>query len=362
MGGGSGGGSNTTTQIQQLPQWQQDYAQQNEQIAGSIASQPFPTYQGQTIAGFTPQQQQGMDMAGQVATAQQPYIDSANQMTQKAATPWDSQSAQQYMSPYAMAALAPQLQQLQIQQDQQAKQIGSQATQAGAFGDARQGVAEGLNNFYGNLAQNDLVAQGMNSAYTTGQNAFNADQSRLMAGGAQEAALGSEAQGLGISGAGALYNAGSQQQQQTQQQLTTAYNNFMNQVNYPTQQLNLRMSALANSPYTQANYVSLAPNSAVGQAIGGFSSLAGLLGGATSSGGQANSNVFASDIRLKKNIKLVGETKVHHIPIYEFQYIWEADNDNFHVGVMAQDVMPKIPDAVIIDAMGFGKVDYRRVA
>lgn len=359
-GGSGGGGSNTTTQIQQLPQWQQDYAQQNEQIAAGIASQPFPTYSGQTIADFNPQQSQSFNMVDQAANAQQPYLNQAQNMTQQAASPWDAQTAQQYMSPYAAAAMAPQLQQLQIQQDQQAKQIGSQATQAGAFGDARQGVAEGMNNFYGNLAQNDLMAQGMNTAYNTGQAAFNSDQSRMLQAGGQEAGLGQTAQDTGIAGAGALFNSGQQQQQQNQQQLTNSYNNFMNQFNYPAQNLNLRMSALSNTPYSQANYVSLAPNSGFGQLAGAATGLAGLLGG-SSSGGQANSNIFGSDVRIKKNIKHVGFTKKHKLKLYEFNYLWE-DDSNPHVGVLAHEVLPVIPDAVIIDASGYGKVNYDMVA
>lgn len=356
-GGGSSG--NTTTQVQQLPQWQQDYAQQNEQIAAGLASRPYPTYSGQLIAGFTPQQQQGMDMAGRAATAYQPYLDRANQMTQDASRGWDTNTAQQYMNPYAMAALQPQMQQLQQTQAQQRLGIGKSATQAGAFGDARQGIAEGMNDFYGNLAQNDLVSQGMNTAYNTGLNAFNQDQSRLLQAGGQEAGLGAAAQQQGITGAGALFNAGQQQQQLNQQQLTTSYNDFMNQFNYPLQGLNMRMSALANSPYQQANYTSLAPGSQLGQMLGGFGGLAGLFG----AGGGGQQNIFggSSDIRLKKNIKYVGHTKKLKIPVYEFSYIWDEDDTPVHTGVMAHNVLPIIPDAVIIDASGYGRVDYRRI-
>lgn len=361
MSGGGGSGSNTTTQVQQLPQWQQDYAQQNEQIAAGLASRPYPTYSGQLIAGFTPQQQQGMDMAGQAATAYQPYLNNANQMTQDASKGWDANTAQQYMNPYAMAAMAPQLQQLQQTQAQQRMNIGRGATQAGAFGDARQGVAEGMNDFYGNLAQNDLVSQGMNTAYNTGLGAFNADQSRMLQAGGQMAGLGNAAQQAGITGAGALFNSGQQQQQLQQQQLTTAYNDFMNQFNYPLQGLNMRMASLANSPYTQANYTSLAPPNGLGQALGGFSGLAGLLGlGGGSSNGQS---IFggSSDIRLKKNIKHIGHTKKLGIPVYEFKYIWDEDSDALHTGVMAHEALPLIPDAVVIDASGYGRVDYSRI-
>lgn len=277
-GGGSSGGSNTVTQVQQIPDWQKDFAQQNEQIAASLASRPYPTYKGDLIAGFTPQQTQGMQMTQDAANSYQPAMDSAQKMTASAAQPWNAQTAQQYMSPYAMAALAPQMQQLHLQQAQQRKAIGANATQAGAFGDARHGVAESLNDFYGNLAQNDLVGQGMNSAYNSGLNAFQQGQQQQLAAGGQMANIGGQRQQLGLQGATAVFDAGTQQQQLKQQQLSTAYQNFLNQANWPTENLNLRIASLANSPYSMTNYTSLAPANATAMNVGAFGALAGGVG------------------------------------------------------------------------------------
>lgn len=283
-GGGSGGGQNTTTQVQQIPAFEQQFAQANQNIAASIGSQPYPTYQGQLIAGFTPQQQQGMQMAGQAATSYQPDLGTGEAMTLGASNQWNPQTAMQYMSPYAQAALQPQVQALQLQQAQQQHAIDANATQAGAFGDARNGVATALNNFYGDQALSGLEAQGMNTAYNTGLGAFQNDQSRLLAAGNQLGQMGGQQQGLGETGAQSLFGAGSQAQQLTQTQLTEAYNNFLNQVNWPQNELNLRMSALSNSPYGNINYTTLAPNNSSAQNVGGFSALAGLLGGGSSGG------------------------------------------------------------------------------
>lgn len=277
-GGGQSGGSQTVTQTKEIPEWQKDYAIQNEEIAASLASRPYPTYEGQLIAGFSPLQQQGMNQAAMSANAYQPGLYAAEGMTAGAATPWDANAAAQYMSPYAMAALAPQMQALQIQQDQQRKQIGANATQAGAFGDARHGVSESLNNFYGNLAMNDLVAQGMNTAYNTGLGAYQNDMARLLGAGGQMADIAGQQQGLGLQGADALFGAGSQQQALTQSQLDAAFKNFSNQTNWPVEQLNLRIAALGNTPYSTINTQSLSPGSTAAQNIGAFSALAGGLG------------------------------------------------------------------------------------
>lgn len=289
---GSGGGSSqTNTQVQQIPAFEQQFAQANQNIAASLGSNPYPTYQGQLIAGFTPKQQQGMQMAGQAATAYQPDLGAAEGLTAAASGQWNPQTAAQYMSPYAMSALAPQMQQLQLQEGQQQLADNARSTQGGAFGDARNGVQSSLDNFYGNLAMNDLVSQGMNTAYNTGQSAFQNDQSRLLQAGGQFNQLAGQQQGLGETGAQSLFGAGTQQQQLTQQQLTESYNNFLNQTNWGQNQLGLRESALSNSPYNNTNYISLAPNNASAQNLGAFSSLAGLLGG---SKGGSTPNIFGA--------------------------------------------------------------------
>lgn len=277
-GGSGGGGQQTVTQTKEIPEWQKEYAIQNEQIAAGLASRPYPTYDGQLIAGFTPLQQEGINMTGQAATAHLPGMFAAEGMTMGAANPWNSQAAGQYMSPYALAALAPQMQMLELQQGRQQKNINAGATQAGAYGDARHGVQSSLNDFYGNLAMNDLVSQGMNTAYNTGMQAYQNDVSRLLGAGQQMAGLAEAQQGLGLKGADAIFGAGSQQQALTQQQLDTAYKNFQNQVNWGPEMLNLRISALANSPYSTVNTQSLSPGSTSAQSIGAFGALAGGLG------------------------------------------------------------------------------------
>jgi len=115
MGSSGGGSTNTNTQVQQIPAFEQQFSSANQDIAASLASTPYPEYQGQLIAGMTPQQTQGMSMAGQAATAYQPDLSTAQDLTMASSQPWNSQTASQYMSPYATAALAPQLQQAQTQ-------------------------------------------------------------------------------------------------------------------------------------------------------------------------------------------------------------------------------------------------------
>lgn len=77
-------------------------------------------------------------------------------------------------------------------------------------------------------------------------------------------------------------------------------------------------------------------------------------GGESDGGGSAGAGP-GSDIRLKRDIHAIG-----HLPngltLYRFKYTW---SDKEWVGVMAQDVLKVMPEAVQTGADGFYRVSYR---
>jgi hypothetical protein len=64
-----------------------------------------------------------------------------------------------------------------------------------------------------------------------------------------------------------------------------------------------------------------------------------------------------SDVRLKTDITEVGTT-VMGLPLYQFRYI---DGTQRFEGVMAQDVIQKMPDAVTKGDDGYYRVYYARL-
>jgi hypothetical protein len=70
-----------------------------------------------------------------------------------------------------------------------------------------------------------------------------------------------------------------------------------------------------------------------------------------SAGGEA---VVESDIRLKADVVRIGRTN-HGLPLYRFRY--KGGSDRF-AGVMAQDVLGVMPEAVSTGADGYYRVDY----
>lgn len=80
---------------------------------------------------------------------------------------------------------------------------------------------------------------------------------------------------------------------------------------------------------------------------------AGMWGGIGGLIGGTLGRIFASDRRLKQNIKRIG-THLLGIGIYEFNYVW---NKVKHIGVMADEVKQVMPEAVV-NINGFDAVNY----
>jgi hypothetical protein len=61
-----------------------------------------------------------------------------------------------------------------------------------------------------------------------------------------------------------------------------------------------------------------------------------------------------SDKRLKTDVVRVGQLN-NGLPLYRFRYVWSSD---IYVGVLAQEVLPVVPYAVIVGEDGFMRVNY----
>ena len=64
--------------------------------------------------------------------------------------------------------------------------------------------------------------------------------------------------------------------------------------------------------------------------------------------------IAVSDMRLKRNIERVG-TAENGLPLYRWQYLW---SNRVYEGVMAQDVLKTMPQAVVRKWHGFYAVRY----
>ena len=139
----------------------------------AMADQPYQAYTGPLSAG--PSAAESAAFQG-IAGLSIP----TDQMGAFVPQTFTAESAQQYMNPYLMAALQPQIDEARRQGEIQRIQDAGRLTQAGAFGGSRQAIMESELNR--NLLQNlaGITGSGYASAYDRAMQQFNTEQGRGM--------------------------------------------------------------------------------------------------------------------------------------------------------------------------------------
>jgi hypothetical protein len=391
-GGGSSGPSQQTVTQSNLPDYvSPQFTSLINQGYAQMAT-PYQAYQGQQVAGFDPMQQAAMgamtnmqaipgaaDTAGQMATNVGNMSMGAPQV---GVQNWTSPGvAQQYMSPYVQNVLDAQKANMNVDYQQQRNQMNDQAAAAGAYGGDRQAIQDAALNRTYNQQLQQMESQGLNNAYTQGQNTFLGSQGQSLQ--AQQANQGNYMQGLqaqlGASGQlgqlapaeqqmamnwiNGMNTMGGQAQQQQQALLGTAQNQWNQGQNWNWQQLgnygNLLHGVPVGQTYTNTTYT---PAPSLTSGIGGLATagMGAFMGGG--SGGGAGGGAATSDRRLKKDIEKL-EVDDNGLTLYAFRYLWEitAPGREKHVGYMAQEVQQLYPEAIIEGADGYFAVDYAKI-
>lgn len=210
------------------------------QGATAAAAKPYEAYTGERVAGFSPLQQQAMSgIAGLQAFQPTQYT------TQSFTTPGVQQ---QYMSPYQQGVTDIATREAQRQADIAATRRGAQAAGAGAFGGYRQGIenAEAQRNTAQLL--NDIQTKGLQSAYGMGMQQFNTEQQRDMARQQAQELANRYGYQTGISALGQQLDVGGMQQADTQRRYDVGYQDYLNRMKYPYEQVNFLRNALSGLP------------------------------------------------------------------------------------------------------------------
>jgi hypothetical protein len=297
-GGGKGGTSTSTVSIP--PEVLARYNAVNAR-AEETAKQPFQQYGGEFVAPINEQQRAGMQ--------------GVNALAGKNVGPLTQEQIGYYQNPAMLATLAPTQAALQQQQGQQLAQQQAEAIKAGAWGGSGASNQRQLLRGQQQLGMGQALAPIYQQAYQTG----------LQTAGQQQGVV---AQDLArqMQTAQAQMAAG-QVGQQTQQAADTAkYQQFLQERGYPFQ---------------------------ISQFLANIAMGTGALSGSTTTTQQPGG--FFSDKRLKEDVKEIGETNDGQ-PIYSYKY---KGDDRTQIGLMAQDVEKKHPEAVGLMG-GYKTVDYKK--
>lgn len=137
-----------------------------------------------------------------------------------------------------------------------------------------------------------------------------------------------------------LLSIGGMQQEQEQRYLDDDYGRFVEARDYPLEQLNTRLAALGMSPYGRTQTTTQS---------GGGMDFGGILGGAGSFlGGVAKIAPFfmGSDKSMKTDIQKMGKDKETGLDVYSYRYKGDPKSYPKVVGLMADDIEEKMPEAV----------------
>lgn len=288
-----------------------------------------------------------------------------------------------YMNPYTNDVINSSLATLNQQRGQQNVADNASATAAGAFGGTRQAVQRALTSGQYDMNTANLIS-GLNSQnYTQAQNAAQSDINNRLNASEFNTNTGLTANGQKLSASGLLGTLGQDQfnnqtaaaqnldaygtqQQQTQQlQDSAQYQDFLRQLQAPYAAQQLRNQSLGIIPVQQTvtNQQTSSPGVAgilggllgLGQTAGqlGWSPFSGA-GGSADAANWASSAVALSDRRLKTDIRRVG-TSNNGTPLYTYRFKGDPEP---RFGVMAQEVLERKPDAVVLHPSGYLAVNY----
>lgn len=201
-GGGGGGGASTTTPT--VPTELKGAATALSDIAAKVGNTPYQAYTGTGVAGLNDTQNQALSMIQQRATNGSPIMDTANSTL--------TSMLQGGTNPYLDKMV-------QNAQNSVMSNMNGLAAGSGSFGNA--GVSEAAGKALGDVATNMYG------------NAYSTDRANQLSALGMAQSYGNQA----YSDAQQLLNAGNTQQNNAQDQADFNYQQYLNQQNYPLQQL-----------------------------------------------------------------------------------------------------------------------------
>mgnify|MGYP005987692425 FL=1 len=401
-----GGSKSQESSSTKIPEWLEKAGEQvYTDYAKPLADTPFQAYGGQMVADLPSyyntafqniQNNQGagsgavnsaLNNANNVSQYTGSY--NPNQVTAGNATlnQYNQAALNQYMNPYAQYVIASGQQAIRDDANMQAQNSYGQAALMGALGtreNVRQGdiaanrmynlgeytgnaMAQnyanaqnqfnlnnqlGLQQQFGNIA-NQMAVQNQNNA-----NAFNAAQfglgvnqqnnANLLAQAQMQGALGQQQQSMKLQDVNALLKAGQLQGMYDQNVLDARYGEFLRGQNDPFMKLQALNQTIGSVPFSQTTTSSYKPS--FWENMGTIASGVGSI-------------MAFSDVRLKKDIQYLGK---HEKGFGVYKWNWNDDAkamgiDDRTVGVLAQELIEYMPEAVSVHPKGYLQVNYNLV-
>ena len=278
---GSDQAKQTTSQVK-LPDYIDKASESLVATAGDVAKEGYIPYTGQRLAGLSQMEQDAITQAQAMKGIGGTQAGQAYTAATASGAPALS-SVGSYMTDYNKNVADIAAREMRDQSAIQQQGIGAQAAQVGAFGGSRQAVLEAERQK--NLTQGvgDLYAKAQADAYQTALSASQQDRQQQLQSSLGMSTTAGQQQALGQADIQQQMGIGGLGRQMDQQALDLGYQNFMQERNYPKEQLGFYSNILQGTPYSQSTIGSTYTpqpsflNQAVGAGISGLG-IAGNLG------------------------------------------------------------------------------------
>jgi len=282
--------SSDTYSADEVPSWVSSAGRSLFEKAAEIAASDYPTYSGDRIATYgddnsklTDQEREGMEMLGTLDDTFKPYLDDYTAVADTLGQGYDAATREELMGdPFSMDTAQPFMDIYQDAMNPAVREIEEQTIRAqnearsraarggGAFG-SRLGIMEGTAAGEGAKAAGDLRAtagrEGLDFAAgrfdTERANRFSAENALRSAYETEEAARAGQMDAYATAGtlaadlqaqtAQGLITSGEATRLLDQRALDLAYADYLDQRDYPQEQLNFALGALSQTPYSKAS-------------------------------------------------------------------------------------------------------------
>lgn len=255
--GKSQGNQKVTTETK-LPSWYTDTAKTAMDQALAASKKLSKPYMGNQVAGIDPITGRAINLINQNVGSTNADYDQASAVAAGVAgynpASFLTGNIDAYMNPYTRNVEQAALGNLDRAYRQNLNTIGDQAINANAFGGSRQGIAEGVAAAENARQMGDLSAQLRSQGFSQAQGMMQSDMDRALQGeqlrlqaSGQMGDLASNQQTAYLQGLQQAVAAGQLNQNQAQAMLDQRANQYNAMRQYPSEQLNILLSALGGT-------------------------------------------------------------------------------------------------------------------
>lgn len=246
-----------TNQQGNMPLWYSQYTQGLLNRASAVAGEPFQVYPNQRIADFTQPQQQAFQYQQDQSQAWKPAMQGAMQSAQQGAQPFNQANLQQYLSPYLSGVTGEIERQGWRNFDTNVSdRLRSEFVGSGGFGGERN--MQQYNNAMADtqreiLGQSALANQ---RGYESAMGDYGKWQDRSLTAADKMSGMAGQQQMMDTRTAAGLEAVGAQQQGMDQKNLDLGYQDFLEQRDYPRQNVSFMNATMRGMqvPTGQSSY------------------------------------------------------------------------------------------------------------